>query len=307
MNTEKNILASFNHFDIKKVVIWGHKLHTSTHSYIHGAWFKCFNYLNIETIWLDNNSNIKEINFDNSLFLTEGQVDNNMPININSYYILHNCWTLEKYKELIKKKRVIIINKFENIVRDFNYSLFKNLKLHYYKPDNIILSLPWATDLLPYEIDKNIDIFDLKKIKKEASFVGTVWKDANSKFISNVYEMSTFSKQCEENNIKYTLNKNNTRYGYQEEISYEENEKLTQNCLYCPALQMQWQVKHGYIPCRIFKNISYGGIPVTNNKEVYSLLEEKPLLVKNINNIINEINVYVQDKNNEYFKDIFSA
>ena len=304
MNTEKNILDSISHFNILKIVIWGHKLHTSTHSYIHGAWHKCFKHLNIETLWLDNNDNIKENNFDNSLFLTEGQVDNNIPINLNSYYILHNCWNLEKYKELIKRKRVIIINKFENIIRDFNYSLFKNLKLHYYKHDNIILSLPWATDLLPFEIDQNINIFDLKKMKKEASFVGTIYKEAYSKFISNVDEMSTFAKQCEENNINYTLNKNNTRYGYEEKISYEENKKFIQYSLYCPALQMQWQVKHGYIPCRIFKNISYGGIPVTNNKEVYSLLEEKPLLVKNINNIINEINVYIQDKDNEYFKDI---
>ena len=67
---------------------------------------------------------------------------------------------------------------------------------------------------------------------------------------------------------------------------------------------MDWQVIHGYIPCRILKNISYGGIPITNNKEVYKLLNEKPLLLKNTQNIIEDINEYISDKSDEYFKNI---
>jgi hypothetical protein len=28
--------------EIKQIVIWGHKLHTHTHSYIHNAFFRAF-------------------------------------------------------------------------------------------------------------------------------------------------------------------------------------------------------------------------------------------------------------------------
>ena len=42
-----------------------------------------------------------------------------------------------------------------------------------------------------------------------------------------------------------------------------------------PALQGSWQCKQGYIPCRIFKNISYGALGMTNSKTVYELFEGK--------------------------------
>jgi len=42
-----------------------------------------------------------------------------------------------------------------------------------------------------------------------------------------------------------------------------------------PAIQGAWQCKVGYIPCRIFKNISYGAIGITNSKAVYDLFGGK--------------------------------
>ena len=293
---EEMIIGKLKYFQINKVVIWGHKLHNSTHSYIHGAWVKTFKYLNMEVLWLDNEDNINNINFDNCLFFTEGNVDGKIPINLNSYYILHNCWDFGgKYKNLIQEKRVIVIQKFENIVRNNDYHIFNNLKLHYYHKNNIILSLPWATDLIPNEIDENIDSFHLNNLEKKAIFVGSRWKDENHWAIDNTKIVDDFRYQCQKKNIKYK---------HYSQISYKENKELVSNSLYCHSLQMEWQVIHGYIPCRILKNISYGGIPITNNEEVYKLLNEKPLLLKNTQNIIEDIDEYISDKNNEYFKDI---
>ena len=71
MNIKESIKHKLQKINVNQIVIWGHKLHSHTHSYIHNAWFKTFNYLNLNTIWLDNNSDISGINFDNSLFLTD--------------------------------------------------------------------------------------------------------------------------------------------------------------------------------------------------------------------------------------------
>ena len=51
-----------NH-DIKKVVIWGHKLYSHTHSFIHSGFFKAFKHLGYDTYWFDNNDNIKDFDF----------------------------------------------------------------------------------------------------------------------------------------------------------------------------------------------------------------------------------------------------
>jgi len=291
---ETQILKKLEKLHIKQIIIWGHKLHTHTHSYIHNAWFKFFEYLNLNIIWLDNNDDVKEINFDNSLFLTEGQVDQNIPINYNnSYYILHNC-KIQKYKTLVKNKKVIIINVFTNIVRDrLNFSNFNNLKNHYYLPNNIILILPWATDLTPEEINKNIQDFSKDKFENKANFIGSIWGSWSNKDFSNKSQIETFIKSCKKNKIKF---KNYTS------ISIEENIKLIKKNKYSPSIQGKWQCDNGYIPCRIFKNISYGGIPITNNKEVYELFDKKIIYNENIDKLIDDTNNFLEVNSDSDFK-----
>lgn len=299
MEIENRIKNKLKDLNLNRVIIWGHKLHTSTHSYIHGAWVKVFNHMKIDILWLDDKDDIKNINFDNCLFFTEGNVDRNIPINYNSYYILHNCWNgilnNKKYLQLIRNHRVIQIQKFENVVIENGYKIFNNLKLHYYKENSIVLSLPWATDLLPHEIDENIEKFDLNSFKKKGCFVGSIWKDNKSKYITNEKEINNFKENC---------NKKNIPYKHYSKLSFKKNQQIVSESLYSPSFQMKWQIKHGYIPCRLLKNISYGGIPVTNNEEAYNLLNKKPLLINNIRTIIEETDNYIKNKDNSFFKEI---
>lgn len=289
------IKQKINSLNIKKMIIWGHKLHSHTHSYIHNAWFKFFNYLEIETLWLDNNDDISSLNFDNCLFFTEGQVDKNIPINNNSYYVLHNCLT-HKYQELVAKKRVLIIHVFNNIVRDkLNFDNFNNLKNHYYLPDNIILILPWATDLTPEEINDNIEKFDKNNFENKANFIGSIWEDKSNKDFSNIQQMKEFRESCEKNEIEFS---------HYRSVSIEENIRLIQTNKYCPSIQGKWQCDHGYIPCRIFKNISYGGLAITNNKEVYNLFDEKIIFNENISELIDDTDKYYNEHDNNFFKDL---
>ena len=41
-----------------KIVIYGHKLHTHTSSYVHYGYYKAFKALNYDTIWIDDNDDI---------------------------------------------------------------------------------------------------------------------------------------------------------------------------------------------------------------------------------------------------------
>ena len=55
--------------DIKHIIIWGHKLHSHTHSYIHNAFFIAFAKLGYETHWFDDNDDISNFYFIHSKYL----------------------------------------------------------------------------------------------------------------------------------------------------------------------------------------------------------------------------------------------
>lgn len=81
-----------------KVVIWGHKLHSHTHSYIHQRFYRAFQYMKYIIYWFDDTDDVSNFDFSNTLFITEGQVDKNIPMRNDCYYMLHNV-DQEKYKK----------------------------------------------------------------------------------------------------------------------------------------------------------------------------------------------------------------
>jgi hypothetical protein len=140
--------------NIKQVVLWGHKLHSHTHSYIHNAFVIAFKHLGYTTLWLDNRDDISKIDFTNTLFITEGQVDGNIPILSNCYYILHNC-NMDKYSSLPIDNYIILQVYTNDVINKHKSTEIDKSTLTYYK-DNT-LYMPWATDLLPEEINENIE------------------------------------------------------------------------------------------------------------------------------------------------------
>ena len=75
--------------DVNNIIIWGHKLHSHTHSYIHNAFFIAFKKLGYDTHWFDDNDDVSNFDFSNSLFITEHQVDNKIPKRDDCLYFIH--------------------------------------------------------------------------------------------------------------------------------------------------------------------------------------------------------------------------
>ena len=64
--------------------------------------------------------------------------------------------------------------------------------------------------------------------------------------------------------------------------------ELIQESILAPALQTDWQIDNHYIPCRIFKNISYGKMGMTNNEAVYNLFNKKMLYSNDIPELVKQ-------------------
>jgi hypothetical protein len=251
------VLISSTHLGAQffsKVIIWGHPLHSHTHSYVHGAFYRAFKYLGYETYWVADESELNLLDMHNALFITEGQVDAHMPKRKDCYYILHNC-DGKHYIDLLD--RIIKLQVYTHECLPFAPE--KLGECMYCNVAEKIIFLPWATDLLPYEIDVQKNHIEQKK-EKMACWVGTIGGGEHG----NIVELNAFQRACRENDIDFQHHNNS---------SMEKNIELVQKSYMAPAIQGHWQCQKGYIPCRIFKNISYGQWGITNSKTVYDLFE----------------------------------
>lgn len=251
--------------NIKQVVLWGHKLHSHTSSYIHAAYVKAFTYLGYKTLWLDNNDNISNIDFTGTLFITEGQVDDNMPKRADCYYILHNC-DGSKYTAVPKQNKFVLQVYTDDVIKCHNGIPINEL-LNYYYISNCLF-MPWGTDLLPHEIDENIRKVKNDEIhtKRQVILVGST--------------VEPWDK------VRDFCNRTGIEYKEYVSVSFDENIKLIQESIVAPSVQREWQVTNGYIPCRIFKNISYGKMGMTNNLTVLHMFQEKIIYSSDINTLM---------------------
>ncbi len=243
-----------------KVVIWGHKLHSHTHSYVHNAFYRAFEELGYPVSWFDDQDNVTQVDFSNSLFITEGQVDEKIPLRNDCWYILHNCPS-KKYKPYYDSRKAISLQVYTNQVLT-NVSCKKVAPFIYYDLANQCVYMPWATDLLPREVDAvKASLPNVKKTKSIA-WVGTI----GGEYYGNVEQIDPFRRAAISQKIRFR------HYG---QISLRENLNVIRSAYMAPTIVGRWQKENGYIPCRIFKNISYGQMGITNSKEIYELFEKK--------------------------------
>lgn len=270
---------------ITQVVIWGHKLHSHTHSYIHNGFFIGFQKLGYKTSWYDDNDDVDGIDFSCTLFLTEHQVCKKIPLRDDCLYLSH--YVDDGDFTGVPKENIIILKvsqrDFLEMDKNKNYlylPLDYGVPLEYYAECDGYNALYtyWATDLFPEEIDRNIDLIPmLDTSDKVINFVGSmtnVWNHLYTICVQNNIEFNNYGASF---NVSSYKNK-----------TIKENMELIQKSLIAPALQDDNQVIKKYIPCRIFKNISYGKMGITNNKIVHELFDHKTIYNDDIVALCNE-------------------
>jgi hypothetical protein len=246
----------------KRFIVWGHEHYSHTHSYIHYGYFKAAQSLGWDVEWLKNTKEnaLKLGNTDEFLFFTEGQVDSYIPINAKSFYILHNCH-MNKYKDIPEKNK-LLLGVYVNYRILKNTIPLENKLFHYWQEDINTLYMPWATDILPDEIDENIKNLNRQNNGKVV-FLGSCWGG----YHGNIDELTNLSNGCKKINLPFDLIQT-------QKINQEESIKILQNAFITPSIVGRWQKEVGYIPCRIFKTISYGQLGVTNSKEAFEIINK---------------------------------
>lgn len=269
-----------------KVIIWGYPLYSHTHSYVHNAFYKAFNYLGYETYWFHDGDYPSDFNWDDCVFWTEGFADKNIPLSKKSTYFVHVCPDPSKYINA-KVKRFIDVRPNgiwqKDHVYDFRLDKSKTEKVgpcvyfipkkkkrvqvlnqyhSYWIEDYDRLHISWATNSLPNEF--NLDDINYPRQDK-------IWFSGNLSahgVCENFSAFKPFLEECQKNNIEFITND-----PWANPLSEEEVKKRTMDSILGVDIRGPEHLRNGYIPCRVFKSISWGHLGTTNSEEVNKELE----------------------------------
>ncbi len=119
-----------------------------------------------------------------------------------------------------------------------------------------ILYQPWGTNLLPWEFLPPV----FPKKSPLVFWVGSIWD--NDQHQGNLEVIRELRKQLWKHHIFFV----------QVRVPDQLNIKLMRFSRIAPAVAGNWQAKVNYLPCRMFKNISYGQLGITNVRRFKDLL-----------------------------------
>tara|TARA_Y100000589_G_scaffold230391_1_gene217777 strand:+ start:73 stop:999 length:927 start_codon:yes stop_codon:yes gene_type:complete len=248
-----------------KFVAWGHPLHSHSHSYIHAAYRKAFEHMGCESYHFGKPEDVPDgFDFKDTIFLTEGQVEDEIPLEKSSYYITHNSQNGEQYKDL----KNITLQVYTHDCMKYDLQKIEDC---IYSDGDRGLYMPWATDLLPHECELQ---WTSRKINPNRGF-----KPSSGGTISWVgtYSEGSFGNEDDINKFVHRGESHGWTFKHTtpwtDPLSFEENRKVIFEADCAPTIVGKWQHKVGYVPCRLFKNISYGQLGLVNSQVMYDLME----------------------------------
>lgn len=239
-----------------KFVVWGFKNTYNTFQHIHEAFYRAlkFKFPDRQVLWLDQHDCILGIDFSNTFFISMNHAISSMPRREDCFYAVHNIES--KAAEYLVGLPLLNYGVYVNGMGEMSGWNELDSDTFFHRQEWTAYStvaFRWGTNLLPHEIKANKPNRVFQCDSDVAYFVGTA-----------IAPLRPFERACIANGISFRV---------AHHVSIEENVRLIQKSYMAPAINIPWQSEVGYIPCRIFKNISYGQMGITNNKAVYDFFK----------------------------------
>jgi len=139
---------------------------------------------------------------------------------------------------------------------------FRNNYHNYYCLDYAKIYLGWPTDLLPHE-------FCLDSIyyprKNKINFAGTLSMHGECENFSN---FKSLINACKKKRIPFYHNN-----PWKSPLTRSELIKYVRDSIVAVDIRSKKHLSQGLVTCRVFKNISYGHLGLTNSQHIYNALE----------------------------------
>lgn len=171
-------------------------------------------------------------------------------------YVLHNFTAGHQLLESVRPENLLKLQVWTNDAYGKQWSDFRA-----YDHEGRILFQPWGTDLFAEEFMDPVQ----NSYSKEVTFVGAIWSDQyNGTELGNLGMIESLRLLCADNSLQFR---------HLSQISDAQNVSAIRDARLAPGFAGNWQVEHNYLPCRVFKNISYGALGFTNVPALKTFLD----------------------------------
>lgn len=269
-----------------KVIIWGYPPHTHTHSYINLGFAKAFSHLDYDVVWCEDSIEYSNEDLNNAIIITEVNSCKYLPIKNTSKYFVHN-----NVDGFYPSGKIQGENIYNLLVYHEEYNWNDNVKsiddFSWYDDNSKTAVIMWATDLLPNEIDKN-DVILYDDSKKNVNYVGSISTD----YIQSMISICKSNDKVFQNYGGYSGIRNSNNNGF---MTDDENIDLMRQSYLNLDLRPEQHKSNGYIPCRIFKAMSYGCWIGTNSIKMNKFLEGRITTEDNLDKLYTKTELALQN------------
>jgi hypothetical protein len=250
-------------------VLWGGGKNLDSFRHIHRHFHRAAGKLGIPSIWCeDDPDNVKYITSDSTI-ITVDIWNQFIPYVEGADYVFHNYdgshWLCQK---------VALSHTLRLQVWTYSADGEAWDERRYFDRAARTLFQPWGTDLFSEEFLDPV----FNQHSREAAYVGAIWSDPSP--YGELGNKETI------NELRRVLGEHGMQFKNFTQVSDAENVTAVRAARLAPAVAGNWQVEHGYIPCRCFKNPSYGAVMFTNVPTVQELFGDAAVKGTTLNELV---------------------
>ena len=234
-------------------MLWGGTTGQESHRFIHYGFAQNARKLGIETTWVPDAERSRET-------LTPGTTVISADI-WNKYigeavrgvdYVLHNYDGSHLLCQTVEPERLLRIQVWTTSASGETWDTCRQ-----YDREARTLFQPWGTDLLAEEFMDPV----FNPGSRDAVFVGAIWREMFQPSEGPAYDLGN---ERTIDALRVVLHDRGLTFKHLTQVSERENIEAIRAARIAPAVAGGWQVRNGYLPCRSFKNASYGVLMFTN-------------------------------------------
>lgn len=161
-------------------------------------------------------------------------------------YVLHNFTPEHELSQTIDERNLLRLQVYTDDALQWEHEVWDVCR--FYHRGGRTLFQPWGTDLLAEEFYEPI----FNAGAEDCCFVGAVWDDRG---LGNAAIVPRVAAALERRKLSFV---------HLTQISDADMVAAIRRSRLAPAIAGEWQAERSYLPCRVFKNVSYGQLAVTN-------------------------------------------